>query len=65
MEAHKGKKLSEETRKKMSDAKKNMSEETKKKIGAAKKGTRWYNDGKINIRTNGCPEGFTPGRLLI
>ena len=59
------KKFSEEARKKMSEAKKNMSEDTKKKIGAAKKVTRWYNDGKINIRSNECPDGFTPGRLLI
>ena len=64
-EAQKGKKMSEEARKKMSEAKKNMSEETKNKIGAAKKGTRWYNDGKINIRAKECPYGFTPGRLLI
>ena len=62
-EAHKN--MSEETRKKMSEAKKNMSEETKKKIGASKKGTRWFNNGKINIRVKECPEGFIPGRLLI
>ena len=62
-EAHKGKKMSEETRRKMSKVRKNMSEETKKKIGAAKKGTRWYNNGKINIRAKECPDGFTPGCL--
>ena len=37
-EANKGKKLSEETRKKMSEAKKNMSEETRRKIAEAHKG---------------------------
>ena len=67
-----GKHLSEETRKKMSAAKRNMSEETKKKIGAAKKGNtyakanrgkHWYNNGKINIRAKECPPGFVPGRL--
>ena len=65
-----GKHLSEETRRKMSEAKKNMSEETRKKLSEANKGkniwtkgTRWYNDGKENIRAKECPEGFVPGRL--
>ena len=39
--ANKGKKRSEETRKKMSEAKKNMSDETKKKIAKARKGRHW------------------------
>ena len=66
-----GCKRSEETKKKMREAKKNMSEETKKKIGAAKKGNtytkgkHWYNNGKINTISKECPDGFTPGRLLI
>ena len=41
----KGKHLSEDTRKKLSDIAKNMSDETKKKIGAASKGNK-YNLGK-------------------
>ena len=73
-EANKGKHLSEETRKKLSEAQKchYVSEETKKKISEARKvkpgnanGTRWFNNGKINIRAKECPEGFIPGRLLI
>ena len=74
----KGKPKPEETRKKMSEAKKgnknalghHPSEETKKKLSEAKKGkniwirgTYWYNNGKINIRAKECPEGFVPGRL--
>ena len=67
----KGKHLSEETKKKLSEVSKGnkyalgnrLSEETKKKIGAAKKGTRWYNNGKVNIRAKECPEGFVPGML--
>ena len=69
---HKGKQKSEETKNKMSEAKKNMSEETRNKLSEAHKGkniwtkcTHWYNNGKINIRTKECPDGFVPGRLLI
>ena len=70
-EAHDGKHHSEETKKKMRDAHKGKkhTEETKKKIGKAKKGNtatkdmHWYNNGKINIMTYECPEGFTPGRI--
>ena len=63
--AHKN--ISEEARKKMSDAHKGKkhSDEAKKKIGAANKGMLWFNNGKICIRAKECPEGFTPGRLLI
>ena len=70
---NKGKKLSEETRKKMSEANKGkkLSEETKKKMSEVLKGkniwtkrTRWYNNGIINIRAKECPEGFVPGRLF-
>ena len=48
-EANKGKKCSEETKNKMSDA---------------HKGRRWFNNGKINKLCYECPDGFTPGRLL-
>lgn len=72
-EAHKGKHPSEETRKKLSEANKgnksalghSVSDEARNKIGASSKGTRWYNNGKINIRAKECPDGFVPGRLLI
>ena len=68
-----GYKRSEETKKKMSDSwdyDKHFSEETKKKMSETHKGkniwirgTRWFNNGKINIRAKACPEGFVPGRL--
>ena len=74
-EAQKGHTVSEETRKKLSEAwdyDKHFNEETKKKLSEAAKGkniwtkcTHWYNNGKINIRTKECPDGFVPGRLLI
>ena len=64
-----GKHHSEQSRKKMSEAKKNMSEATRKKMREAKKGNtnvrgmRWFNNGKINKVCYECPEGFTLGRL--
>ena len=69
---NKGKHLSAETKKKMSEAKegennpnygRHHSEETKKKMAESWKGKRWYNNGKINIRARECPQGFVPGRL--
>ena len=70
-EAHKGKKLSEKTKKKMSEARKGKpkSVEHKRKISELKKGNtntkgkHWYNNGKINIMSKECPEGFVPGML--
>ena len=67
----KGKHLSEEAKKKISEAKegKKLSAEHKNKIVAAMKGNtntkgkHWYNNGKINIRAKECPEGFVPGVL--
>lgn len=69
--AHKGKKLSEKTKKKMSEARKGKpkSPEHKKKISELKKGNtntkgkHWYNNGKINIMSKECPEGFVSGML--
>ena len=64
-----GKTHSEETRRRLSEAAKNMSKETKKKICAAQigntnvRGTRWFNNGKINIRVKECPPGFVSGML--
>ena len=65
----KGKPKSEDTRNKMSEAKKNMSEETKKKLSEVRKGNtnvrgkHWYNNGKISKRAYECPPGFVPGRI--
>ena len=71
--AHKGKHISEETKLKMSEVQKGKhhSEEAKLKIGEAQKGNtnvkgrHWFNNGKENKYCYECPEGFTPGRLLI
>ena len=59
----KGVHLSEETKLKMSIAKKNMSEETKQKIAAAKKGMCWFNNSIIAVRAKECPEGFVKGMI--
>ena len=61
--AQKGKHLSEEMKKKMSEAARNRPEETRKKLSAVSKGKRWYNNGEINIRAKECPPGFIPGRI--
>ena len=75
--AMKGKKLSEETKKRMSAAKKENkyhlgkkhTDETKNKIGAAEKGNtytkgmHWFNNGKENKLCYECPPGFVPGML--
>ena len=58
-----GKRHSEETRRKISEAMKNMSEEHKNKISEAIKCTHWYSNGEINIRAKECPPGFVPGML--
>ena len=76
---NKGKKCSEETKKKLREANKGEnnpfygkrhSEETKKKLSEShkgkntwSKGMRFFNNGKLNIRAKECPPGFTTGRL--
>ena len=48
---------------------KHHSDEARNKIGKAMKGNTntkgmlWFNNGKINIMSKECPDGFTPGRL--
>lgn len=68
----KGHSVSEETRKKISEALKGKrlgkkgkpcSEETKKKMSEAHKGKHWFNNGEICTRCFDCPEGFVPGIL--
>lgn len=73
-----GCKRSEEAKNKIAEAMKGNkhalghrhTEETKNKIGEAKKGENnpafgkhWYNNGKINVMSKECPEGFVPGIL--
>jgi len=40
------------------------SEETRRKMSDAKKAAHWFNNGKINVRAKECPEGFVLGRLV-
>ena len=61
----KGKKHSEESKRKMSEAKKGkkFSEEHKKKLSEASIGKHWYNNGKENRFCFECPPGFVIGML--
>ena len=63
--ANKGKKRSEEAKKRKPSGNKgkHFLEETKKKLSEARKGMRWYNNGKINKLCYECPPGFVPGRI--
>ena len=42
---------------------KKLSEECRKKLSDAIKGRHWYNNGIVQIQTFECPIGFTKGRL--
>lgn len=55
-----GKHHSEEARRKIAEANKGN---TFAKGNKSTKGTRWFNNGKINVRVKECPEGFVPGIL--
>ena len=61
----KGRRHSEETKKKISEAQKGKkySEETKKKLRLQKTGRHWYNNGKENRYCFECPDGFVTGKL--
>ena len=70
--ANKGKKRSEEVKRKLSESHKGknswskgmkFSEETKKKMSKSKQNRHWFNNGIQNIWTEECPEGFVRGRL--
>lgn len=69
---NKGSKRSDEAKNKMSnswDYDKHFNEETRRRMSEAAKGniktkgTHWYNNGKINIMSKECPDGFVPGRI--
>ena len=68
---NKGKKMSEESKKKNREAHKGkqFSEEVRRKMREAAKGNKnnlgkhWYNNGKENKFCYECPEGFIPGIL--
>lgn len=71
--AKRGKKLSEETKRKMSEARKGprngnygrcFSEEHRKKISEANKGKHWYTNGIDSVYISECPVGYRPGRVL-
>lgn len=71
---NKGKVLTEETKKKISEALKgrqvwnkgkHCSEKQKNKQKEVMSGRHWYNNGKENKLCYECPEGFVIGRLLI
>lgn len=69
---NKGKKTSEETKRKLSEAHKGQkySEEHKRKIGEASKqrrnnlGRHYYTNGVINKMAFECPEGFWSGYTI-
>lgn len=60
-----GKHLSDESKKKLSEAHKgkSLSEEHKRLISESSKGRRWFNNEQIETFTYECPEGFIQGRL--
>ena len=60
-----GKHHSEETRKKIGEAKKgkHLSAETRKKMSEARKGSYFFNNGVKSIRAKTCPEGFVKERI--
>ena len=59
----KGRHLSEEHKRKLSEAHKNMSKEYKQKLSEAKKGRFWFNNGIITVLVKECPAGFVKGRI--
>lgn len=68
----KGAKLSEETKQKLREANlgKKHSCETRMKISSSAKGKNtwtkgrhWYNNGKVMLQADECPDGFVPGML--
>lgn len=67
-----GKKLNEETKRKISNSKKGkpsnrknciLSTKTKRKMSESHKGSHWFNNGIIEFQAKECPDGFIRGRL--
>jgi hypothetical protein len=67
-----GKTLSKETKQKISEGKvgeknpmygKPVSDDHRQKISEANKGKLWFNNGRVAVRAETCPEGFIPGRI--
>ena len=44
---------------------KRYSEESKKKRSDAIKGLMWFNNGKMCVRARECPDGFVRGRIRV
>lgn len=69
-EVHRGKTVSEETRRKISESKKGKSsekiKESAKRASDKVKGTVWWNNGEVSKRSKECPgEGWVKGRLPL
>ena len=65
--AHKGKTVSEETRKKLGEKSRNASEETRKKRSEKMKVKKWWYNSSMNktCMSVGCPgDGWVPGRKI-
>lgn len=62
---HLGCRHTEEAKQKMSIAHKGkcLSRQTRYNLSKAFRLLHWYNNGKINVRTKECPEGFVAGRI--
>lgn len=58
----KGKKHSEESKKKMSIARKGKTWSEEQKL--RRKGKHWYNNGITCVIAKECPEGFVLGRIM-
>ena len=62
----KGRTISSETRRKMSETRQilNNTEKYKKKVSVKIKGRHWFNNGEISIMDYECPAGYRPGRFI-
>lgn len=57
-----GTKLSEETKRKISEGSKRQSVESRQKCAASLRGRKWFTNGQEVVRAYICPTGFRPGR---